>query len=151
MCVCSYHESDSEYYEESEQSDSEDLNEEVQDSKMKTNKDKQVDRAEENKTQNNARKVENKENPLSKTQVKPLKFSEKEDAAETMETEANTAVEDNSQVKRSSRRTRLIKRPSDESIWSVVSTRKQKRQSARAKWMDKSGNKRRMDESECKV
>ena len=146
-CVCSYHESDSEYYEESEQSD----NEEVQASKVKTDKGKLVERAEENKTQNNARKVENKENPLSKTKVKPLKFSEKEDAAETMETEAKTAVEDNSQVKRSSRRTRLIKRPSDESIWSVVSTRKQKRQSARAKGMDESGNKRRMDESECKV
>ena len=149
-CVCSYYESDSEYYEDSEQSDIEDLNEEVQDIKVKTNKGKLVERAEENKTQNNARKVENKENPLSKTQVKPLKFSEREDA-ETMETEANNAVEDNSQVKRPSRRTRLIKRPSDESIWSVVSTRKQKRQSARAKGMDESGIKRRMDESECKV
>ena len=68
-----------------------------------------------------------------------------------METEANNAAEDNSQVKRSSRRSRMIKSPSDESIWSVVSTRKQKRQAARAKGMDENGIKRRMDESECKV
>ena len=68
-CVCSYHESDSEYYEDSDQSDGDDLNEEVQDGKVKTNKGKLGERAEENKTQNNARKVENKENPHSKTQV----------------------------------------------------------------------------------
>ena len=80
-----------------------------------------------------------------------MRSSEKEDA-ETMETEANNAVvDDSSQVKRSSRRSRMIKRPSDETIWNVVSTRKQKRQSARAKGIDESGIKRRMNEGECKV
>ena len=64
--MCSYHESDSEYYEDSEQSDTEDLKEEVQDGKVKTNKGKLAERAEEDKTQINARKIENKEKPTFK-------------------------------------------------------------------------------------
>ena len=149
-CVCSYNDSDSEYDNDSEQSDNEDMKEELQANKAKFNESKQVERAEAKHSENHTRKGEHKESPNSKTQGR-VKFSEKVDA-ETMETEANNTMEDNSsQAKRSSRRSRIIKRPSDETIWSVVSTRKQKRQAARAKGVDESGIKRRMDESECKV
>ena len=96
-CGCGYHESDSEYDEDSELSDREDMNEELQASKVNFNEGKQVERAEAKQIDNNTLKVENKENPNSNTQWldKRVKASEKEDA-ETMETEANSEVEENS-------------------------------------------------------
>ena len=57
MCVCSYHESDSEYDEDSELSDREDINEDLQASKVKVNEGKQVEHAEAKTIENNTRKV----------------------------------------------------------------------------------------------
>ena len=62
--------------------------------------------------------------------------------------DADAEKTDHSQQRKTSRRSRLIKRPADDNIWSVVTTRKQKREAARAKGIDESMNKRRMSEGE---
>ena len=56
-CVCDYHESDSEYDEDSELSDREDMNDDLQAIKVKVNEGKQVERAEAKQIENNTRKV----------------------------------------------------------------------------------------------
>ena len=92
-------------------------------------------------------KVETKYETTIKTQVKKdHKTENKQESEKTTENRAkNTTVSsvnkdadnnetDNSRQRKSTRRSRLVKRPSDEELWSLVEKRKQKkRQAARMK------------------
>ena len=104
-------------------------------------------------------KVEKKHETTINTQVKKgHKTEKKQESEKTTENRAkNTTVStvnkdtdnnetDNSRQRKSTRRSRLVKRPSDEELWSLVEKRKQKkRQAARMKDVSESKG---MDECE---
>ncbi|XP_041374152.1 protein air1-like [Gigantopelta aegis] len=140
-CVCSVHEDDSEWIDVSD-SENDAMNEDVPESQVTVEKATQEKHVGDNKDKIPV--SSNLDKQHTKIEFKAVKLSGSSDNkdADTIAKEI-----DNSQQRKPSRRSRLVKRPADEAVWSTVSTRKQKRQAARAKGVDESLKERRM--SDC--